>query len=187
MTETIKRKLSDSSAARWTAMLIVSFTMMCGYFITDVMSPLGDMLTRSVVDGGMADGFAHDGAFAHDGVVSHEGLVKAPSGYHHVNGYTRIAPDGHTEYVHDYIRSNPDGILENNLSYHGNHPVVEGTYQALPGEAAHVPASTGHSLYVMLAGGMKSGWRVVANIGRHTLITLFLVYTAVFLVTGIVV
>ena len=51
MTETIKRKLSDSSAARWTAMLIVSFTMMCGYFITDVMSPLGDMLTRSVVDG----------------------------------------------------------------------------------------------------------------------------------------
>ena len=52
MTETIKRKLSDSSAARWTAMLIVSFTMMCGYFITDVMSPLGDMLTRSVVDGG---------------------------------------------------------------------------------------------------------------------------------------
>ena len=53
MTETIKRKLSDSSAARWTAMLIVSFTMMCGYFITDVMSPLGDMLTRSVVAGGM--------------------------------------------------------------------------------------------------------------------------------------
>ena len=53
MTETIKRKLSDSSAARWTAMLIVSFTMMCGDFITDVMSPLGDMLTRSVVDGGM--------------------------------------------------------------------------------------------------------------------------------------
>ena len=47
MTETIKRKLSDSSAARWTAMLIVSFTMMCGYFITDVMSPLGDMLTLS--------------------------------------------------------------------------------------------------------------------------------------------
>ena len=135
----------------------------------------------------MADGFAHDGAFAHDGVVSHEGLVKAPSGYHHVNGYTRIAPDGHTEYVHDYIRSNPDGILENNLSYHGNHPVVEGTYQALPGEAAHVPANTGHSLYVMLAGGMKSGWRVVANIGRHTLITLFLVYTAVFIVTGIVI
>ena len=50
MTETIKRKLSDSSAAHWTAMLIVSFTMMCGYFITDVMSPLGDMVTRSVGD-----------------------------------------------------------------------------------------------------------------------------------------
>ena len=87
-----------------------------------------------VIAGGMADGFAHDCAFAHDGAVSHEGLVKAPSGYHHVNGYTRIAPDGHTEYVHDYIRSTPDGILENNLSYHGNHPIVEGTYQAIPGE-----------------------------------------------------
>ena len=53
MTETIKRKLSESSAARWTAMLIVSFTMMCGYFITDVMSPLGEMLTRSIEDGGL--------------------------------------------------------------------------------------------------------------------------------------
>lgn len=53
MTEAIKRKLSESSAARWTAMLIVSFTMMCGYFITDVMSPLGEMLTRSVEAGGL--------------------------------------------------------------------------------------------------------------------------------------
>lgn len=53
MREAIQRTLSDSKGARWTAMLIVSFTMMCGYFITDVMSPLGDMLTRSVEEGGL--------------------------------------------------------------------------------------------------------------------------------------
>ncbi|MDR1644391.1 MAG: MFS transporter [Tannerellaceae bacterium] len=47
MTETIRRKLSDSKTARWTALLIVSFTMMCGYFITDVMAPLEDLLMRT--------------------------------------------------------------------------------------------------------------------------------------------
>ncbi len=45
MTETIQRKLSDKAWARWTALLIVSFTMMCGYFLTDVMSPLDRLLT----------------------------------------------------------------------------------------------------------------------------------------------
>ena len=40
MKETIQKRLSDSKTARWTALFIVSFTMMCGYFLTDVMSPL---------------------------------------------------------------------------------------------------------------------------------------------------
>lgn len=44
MVETIKRSLRDSAAARWTALFIVSFTMMCGYFLTDVMSPLAGLL-----------------------------------------------------------------------------------------------------------------------------------------------
>ncbi len=44
MTELIKRKLSESKAARWTALAIVAFTMLCGYFLTDVMSPLKPML-----------------------------------------------------------------------------------------------------------------------------------------------
>ena len=51
--EQIKRKLNDSATARWTALLIVSFTMMCGYFITDVMAPLEDLLTKSAADGGL--------------------------------------------------------------------------------------------------------------------------------------
>ena len=45
MTEQLRRKLSDSKAMRWTALIIVSFTMMCGYFLTDVMSPLENLLT----------------------------------------------------------------------------------------------------------------------------------------------
>jgi hypothetical protein len=36
MKETIQKRLSDSKTARWTALFIVSFTMMCGYFLTDV-------------------------------------------------------------------------------------------------------------------------------------------------------
>ena len=44
MTEQIQRKLSESTAARWSALAIVAFTMLCGYFLTDVMSPLKPML-----------------------------------------------------------------------------------------------------------------------------------------------
>ena len=35
MTEQLKQTLRDSKAARWTALIIVSFTMMWGYFLTD--------------------------------------------------------------------------------------------------------------------------------------------------------
>ena len=53
MTQTIKRKLSESKAARWTALLIVSFTMMFTYFITDVAAPLEDLLTKLQSEGGL--------------------------------------------------------------------------------------------------------------------------------------
>lgn len=44
MTETLRRKLNDSKAARFTVLAFVALTMFCGYFITDVMAPLMDML-----------------------------------------------------------------------------------------------------------------------------------------------
>ena len=47
MTEAIRRKLSDSAAARWIALMIVAVTMMFGYFFTDVMSPLEPLVTAS--------------------------------------------------------------------------------------------------------------------------------------------
>lgn len=49
----IYKKLNDTAAARWGALLIVSFTMMCGYFITDVMAPLEDLLTKTPAEGGL--------------------------------------------------------------------------------------------------------------------------------------
>ena len=45
MTEQLKLKMRESKFFRWSALLIVSFTMMCGYFVTDVMDPLEDLLT----------------------------------------------------------------------------------------------------------------------------------------------
>ena len=52
MTTALKQTLRDSWVARWTALIIVSFTMMWGYFLTDAMSPLMDMLGISVEQGG---------------------------------------------------------------------------------------------------------------------------------------
>ena len=37
MTEIIRERLSDSFKARWAALIIVSITMMMGYFLTDLL------------------------------------------------------------------------------------------------------------------------------------------------------
>ena len=60
MTQAIQQKLSDSKGARWTALVIVSFTMMFGYFFTDVMSPLEPLLTAAKEDGGLGLGWTSD-------------------------------------------------------------------------------------------------------------------------------
>ena len=60
MENTKLKKLSDSTAARWTALIIVSFTMMFGYFFTDVMSPLEPLLTAAKENGGLGLGWSSD-------------------------------------------------------------------------------------------------------------------------------
>ncbi|MBQ9164206.1 MAG: MFS transporter [Bacteroidaceae bacterium] len=60
MTQAIQKKLSDSAAARWTALIIVSVTMMAAYFFTDVMSPLEPLLTAAKEDGGLGLGWSSD-------------------------------------------------------------------------------------------------------------------------------
>jgi len=47
--ETITNTLRDSKAARWTALAVVSFTMLCGYYLTDVMAPLKPMLEKELL------------------------------------------------------------------------------------------------------------------------------------------
>lgn len=49
MSERITHSLRDSKTARWTALGIVSFTMFCGYFLADAMSPLKPMLESQLL------------------------------------------------------------------------------------------------------------------------------------------
>ena len=49
MTKKISSSLRESAAARWTALGIVSFTMFCGYFLADAMSPLKPMLESQLL------------------------------------------------------------------------------------------------------------------------------------------
>lgn len=44
-TQKLQKRLNDSKAMRWSALFIVSFTMMMAYFFTDVMGPLEAPLT----------------------------------------------------------------------------------------------------------------------------------------------
>lgn len=44
MTEVIRKTLRDSKTARWTALGVVAFTMLCGYYLADVMAPLKPLL-----------------------------------------------------------------------------------------------------------------------------------------------
>lgn len=44
MTEKIRETLRDSKVARWTALAIVAFTMLTGYYLTDAMAPLKGLL-----------------------------------------------------------------------------------------------------------------------------------------------
>lgn len=48
MREQMQKKLSESKVARWSVLALVAFTMLCGYFLTDVMAPLKPMLEQQL-------------------------------------------------------------------------------------------------------------------------------------------
>ena len=48
MTDLIKKTLRDSKKARWTALVILSFTMFAGYMFTEVISPLKPIMERTL-------------------------------------------------------------------------------------------------------------------------------------------
>jgi MFS family permease len=47
--ETVTNTLRDSKVARWSALAVVSFTMLCGYYLVDVMAPLKPMLEKELL------------------------------------------------------------------------------------------------------------------------------------------
>ncbi len=48
MTEMIKNSLRDSKSARWLILILVSFTMMCMYYLYDAMAPLQERLQANL-------------------------------------------------------------------------------------------------------------------------------------------
>lgn len=46
--DNIKTIISDSKAARWTALVVVAFTMFAGYYIADIMAPLKGLLENQL-------------------------------------------------------------------------------------------------------------------------------------------
>ena len=48
MTEKVSSSLRDSSTARWVVLILVSFTMMCMYYLTDAMAPLQQQLQSNL-------------------------------------------------------------------------------------------------------------------------------------------
>jgi MFS family permease len=48
MVDSIRHTLRDSKRARWTALVILSFTMFAGYMFTEVISPLKPIMERSL-------------------------------------------------------------------------------------------------------------------------------------------
>ena len=57
MTEQLKQKLNDSAMLRRSVLALVAFTMLCGYFLTDVMSPLKPMLEKELLWDSLDYGF----------------------------------------------------------------------------------------------------------------------------------
>lgn len=57
MTEKIRQTLRDSKVARWTALAVVAFTMLCGYYLTDVAAPLKGLLEGKLGWGSSDFGF----------------------------------------------------------------------------------------------------------------------------------
>ena len=48
MVEAVRKSLRDSKTARWATMCLVSFAMLCGYFVADVASPLKPFMEQQL-------------------------------------------------------------------------------------------------------------------------------------------
>jgi len=48
MVDAVRISLRESKAARWSALMVVSFTMLCGYFVADVAAPLETLIEQKL-------------------------------------------------------------------------------------------------------------------------------------------
>ena len=121
MTETIKKTLRDSKAARWTALVIVSFTMMMAYFFTDVMGPLEAPLTTKGKLVYFEDGsyLAADSLMKITAITSEDEITTG-------NSYTAtyLNADGVTESKELVVSSTIDGLGWSN----GDYGIFSGAY-----------------------------------------------------------
>ena len=113
-------------------------------FLLPFLKILGAFEGAAFTDAGHTVHMGGDGVHGTDGFHgTGEGYAPAdghPVSVHPVNGYIRSTPGGGTTYVHPHVATNPDGILENNLSYHGPHS------QPGPADAPHAPSGAGHTV-----------------------------------------
>lgn len=121
-------------------------------FLLPFLKILGAFDGAAFTDAGHTGHMGGDGFHGTHGIQTTDGFhgtgeVPMPADghpvpIHHVNGYFRSTPDGGTTYVQPHVATNPDGIVENNLSWHGPHPAAgpEGTPQA--------PSAAGHPFHI---------------------------------------
>jgi len=65
MTEQIRKTIRDSKTARWVALLLVSFSLLTGYYFADVLSPLKTMLIENGNLGWTNEGYGlYTGAYS---------------------------------------------------------------------------------------------------------------------------
>jgi len=70
MTEKLQQTLRDSKVARWIALLLVSLSLLTGYFFADVMSPLKTMLVENDTLGWNNEGYGwYAGAYSWFNVI----------------------------------------------------------------------------------------------------------------------
>lgn len=69
MSDKVRTILSESPAIRWTVLFIVAFTMMVGYLINDIMSPLESILCLPVEQGGLGWDSSDYGFFSGAGSI----------------------------------------------------------------------------------------------------------------------
>lgn len=115
---------------RYTPASAVSIMVSCPLLIILLCLPFLHALDAfEGTDSGDLGDVGHDTVNPDVHAVQSDNVIPNP-GVHQVHDYFRA--DG--THVRGYLSTNPDGILENNFSYHGQHGIAPGGDHIVPGE-----------------------------------------------------